>query len=104
VKEKLSIGGGGSWQWMKADVSTATRLPSGTDGNRIIQLPADESFTLTAGIAHNASKTMTYSFGGAVVFYGDAEVKNQDTQGISFSGKFDTNVLFVLGGSLQLRF
>jgi hypothetical protein len=61
------------------------------------------SRTRRVGVAHNASKTLTYSLGGAVVFSGDADV-DQTSQGVRFKGDFDTNVAFVLGGSLQWRF
>lgn len=74
-----------------------------SDSKRIILLPMDESVTLSLGVAHNASKTLTYSLGGAVVFSGDAEV-DQNSQGVRFKGDFDTNVDIVLGGSLQWRF
>jgi long-subunit fatty acid transport protein len=74
-----------------------------SDSKRIILLPLDESVTLSLGVAHNASKTLTYSLGGAVVFSGDADV-DQISQGVRFKGDFDTNVAFVLGGSLQWRF
>jgi long-chain fatty acid transport protein len=74
-----------------------------SDSERIILLPLDESVTLSLGVAHNASKTLTYSLGGAVVFSGSADV-DQISQGVRFKGDFDTNVAFVLGASLQWQF
>ncbi|MBW1788675.1 MAG: outer membrane protein transport protein [Deltaproteobacteria bacterium] len=74
-----------------------------SDADRVIQLPVDDAWTVSFGVAHNASKNLTFSLGGAVVFNGDARV-DQVTQGLQFSGEFDTNVDFVLGGSLQWRF
>ncbi len=73
-----------------------------SDANRIILLPVDEALTMSLGFAHN-TKTVTYSLGGAVAVSGDAKV-DQVTQGFRFAGEFDTNLTFVLGGSVQLRF
>ncbi len=74
-----------------------------SDSDRVIQLPADETLQVSLGVAHNRSKTLTYSLGGAVVFSGNAKV-DQVTQGFRFKGKFDTNVIFVLGGNVALQF
>jgi len=68
----------------------------------VIALPADEALFLSLGFAHN-TKTVTYALGGALVFNGDAEV-NDIAQGVQFSGDFDTNVIYVLGGSVEFRF
>ena len=73
------------------------------DNDRIIQLPVDESYTVSLGVAHNVSKNLTYTLGGAVVISGNAPV-DQVTQGYQFAGNFDTNVAIILGGSLQYRF
>ena len=73
------------------------------DADRIILLPVDESWTLSLGVAHNVTKDLTASLGGAVVFSGSGKVDNID-QGVQFSGKFDTNVAIALGGSVQWRF
>ena len=74
-----------------------------SDSNRIIQLPVDESYTLSFGVAHNVNKSLICTLGGAIVISGDAKV-DQITQGYQFSGKFDTNLAFILGGSFQYRF
>ncbi len=74
-----------------------------TDKNRIIQLPADDSWTLTIGVAHNFSKALTASLGGGVVFGGSAPIE-QITQGFQFAGHMRTSRVLILGGSLAWRF
>lgn len=74
-----------------------------SDDDRIILLPVDESLSLSLGVQHNASETLTFSLGGAAAFSGDAEV-DENLQGLRYKGNFDTNVAIVLGGSMQWRF
>ncbi len=71
--------------------------------DRTIDMPLDSIFTVSLGFAHNASKNLTYGVGGTVLFNGDAQI-NQNTQGVRFAGKFDTNIVFLVGGSAQWRF
>ena len=91
---------GGGADIIKAEVNYASSPVS--DSDRVIALPADEALSLSLGYAHN-TKTVTYALGGALVFNGDAEVNNI-AQGVQFSGDFDTNVIYVLGGSVEIRF
>ena len=74
-----------------------------SDANRIFLLPVDDSWTVSLGIAHNASKNLTYSLGGTVVINGAAKV-DQTSQGVRTVGQFNSNLVVVLGGSLQWRF
>lgn len=74
-----------------------------TDKNRIIQLPADDSWTLSIGVAHNFSKALTGSFGAGLVFGGSSPVE-QVLQGFQFAGHMRTNRVLILGGSLAWRF
>jgi len=74
-----------------------------SDTNRVFLLPVDDSWTVSFGIAHNASKNLTYSLGGAVVISGNASV-DQTSQGFRTIGEFSTNLAFVLGATLQWRF
>jgi long-chain fatty acid transport protein len=74
-----------------------------TDKNRIIQLPADDSWTLSIGVAHNFSKALTGSLGGGLVFGGSSPVE-QVLQGFQFAGHMRTNRVLILGGSLAWRF
>jgi long-chain fatty acid transport protein len=73
------------------------------DGDRTADLPLDSILALSVGFAHNASKSRTYGIGGTLLFNGDGRL-DQTAQGVRFAGEFDTNVVFVLGGSVQWRF
>jgi long-chain fatty acid transport protein len=73
------------------------------DRYRTVDLPLDSIFTVSLGFARNASESFSYAVGGTVMFNGDARI-NQNTQGVQFAGKFDTNVVFLVGGSAQWRF
>ena len=80
-----------------------TQAPTTYCLRRILLLPLDDSWTLSLGAAHSFSKSLTGSLGGAVVLGGSAPV---DTvlQGFHFVGKFRTNTVIVLGGSLAWNF
>ncbi len=73
------------------------------DGDRTIDLPLDDSFVVSLAAARNESENLTYGIGAAIIFNGDAEV-DQTAQGTRFAGEFDTNIIFVIGASLQWRF
>lgn len=73
------------------------------DGDRTADLPLDSILSLSLGFAHNASKSRTYAIGGTVLVNGDGEI-DQTAQGVRFAGEFDTNVVFLIGGSVQWRF
>jgi hypothetical protein len=48
-------------------------------------------------------KNIDYGIGATAIFAGDAEV-DQTSQGVRFAGKFDTNVLLILGATMTYRF
>jgi long-chain fatty acid transport protein len=73
-----------------------------SDNDRVIALPVDEALSLAFAYAHN-TPAATYAIGGALVFNGDAEV-NDINQGVQFSGDFDTNMIYVIGGTAEFRF
>lgn len=73
------------------------------DRDRTIDMPLDSILALSLGFAHNASKSLTYGIGGSILINGDAPV-DQTTQDVRFTGKFDTNIVFLVGGSVQWRF
>lgn len=73
------------------------------DEDRTIDLPLDDSFVVSLAAARNESENLTYGIGGAIIFNGNAEV-DQTAQGTRFAGEFDTNIIFVIGASLQWRF
>ena len=74
-----------------------------SDKNRLIQLFADDSWTLSIGAQHNLSKTLTAALGGGIVFNGNAPV-DQVLQGSHFKGDYGANRILMLGGSLAWRF
>lgn len=73
------------------------------DEDRTIDLPLDDSFVISLAASRNASESLTYGVGGAIIFNGDAAV-DQTAQGTRFAGEFDTNIIFAIGASLQWRF
>ncbi len=73
------------------------------DSDRTIDLPLDSVLALSLGLANNASKSLTYGVGASLMINGDSQV-DQTSQGVRFAGKFDTNVVFLVGGSVQWRF
>lgn len=73
------------------------------DGNRTVDLPLDSILALSFGFAHNASKGLTYAIGGSALINGDGQV-DQTAQNVRFAGEFDTNVVFLVGGSIQWRY
>jgi long-chain fatty acid transport protein len=73
------------------------------DSDRTIDLPLDSIFAVSLGFAHNASKSLTYGVGGSVLINGDGQV-DQTSQDVRFAGEFDTNIVFMVGGSVQWRF
>jgi long-chain fatty acid transport protein len=73
------------------------------DRDRTVDLPLDSIFTVSLGFARNVSKSFTYGIGATVMVNGDAQL-DQTTQGVRFAGKFDKNIIFLVGGSAQWRF
>ncbi len=73
------------------------------DGDRTVDLPLDSILALSFGFAHNASKGLTYAIGGSALINGDGQ-EDQTAQNVRFAGEFDTNVVFLVGGSIQWRF
>ena len=91
---------GGGADIIKFEVDYASSPVS--DNDRVIALPVDEALSLAFAYAHN-TPAATYAIGGALVFNGDAEV-NDINQGVQFSGDFDTNMIYVIGGTAEFRF
>ncbi len=73
------------------------------DRDRTIDLPLDNILALSLGFAHNASKGLTYGVGASLMINGDGQV-DQTTQDVRFAGEFDTNIVFLVGGTVQWRF
>jgi len=73
-----------------------------SDTNRTIDLPIDDAFKLSIA-AMKPGKKIDYGIGATAIFVGDSEI-DQTTQGVRFAGKFDTNVLLILGATMTYRF
>jgi len=73
-----------------------------SDTYRTIDLPIDDALKIIVGVL-KPGKTVDYGLGATALFLGDAKV-DQVAQGVRFAGKFDTNVLLILGATATFRF
>ena len=48
-------------------------------------------------------KKLSYALGASVMYAGDGKV-DQTAQNVRFKGKFDTNLVFSLGGTVRYTF
>ncbi len=74
-----------------------------SDGRRTIDLPMDEQLKLSAGMALDAAGGLDYSIGATLMYAGEGKV-DQTSQGVRFKGKFDTNLILFIGGSVRYVF
>jgi len=74
-----------------------------SDGKRTIDLPMDEQFKLSAGMAIQGSERLSYALGATVMYAGEGKV-DQTAQEVRFKGKFDTNLILFVGGSVRYVF
>ena len=71
-----------------------------SDGKRTIDLPMDEQFKLSAGMGIQGSERLSYALGATLMYAGEGKV-DQTAQEVRFKGKFDTNVILFVGGSVR---
>ena len=71
-----------------------------SDSKRTIDLPMDEQFKLSAGMGLQHTECLSYSLGATLMYAGQGKV-DQTAQGVRFKGKFDTNLVFFVGGALR---
>ncbi len=71
--------------------------------HRTFDLPVDEAYKLSAAYFWKGAKSLDYSLGGTMYFVGEANI-NQTVQGVRAAGKFDSNYILFLGGTVRYRF
>ena len=74
-----------------------------SDGKRTIDLPMDEQFKLSAGMGLQGTERLSYALGATLMCGGEGKV-DQTAQGVRFKGKFDTNLILFVGGSVRYVF
>jgi long-chain fatty acid transport protein len=71
--------------------------------HRTFDLPVDEAYKLSAAYFWEGAKSLDYSLGGTMYFIGDADI-DQTIQGVRAAGKYDSNYILFLGGTVRYRF
>ena len=74
-----------------------------SDSKRTIDLPMDEQIKLSAGMGLQQTENMSYAIGATLMYAGEAKV-DQTAQGVRFKGKFDTNLILFVGGTVRYVF
>jgi hypothetical protein len=74
-----------------------------SDGKRTIDLPMDEQIKLSAGMALQQTENLSYALGATLMYAGEGKV-DQTAQGVRFKGKFDTNFILFVGGTIRYVF
>jgi long-chain fatty acid transport protein len=74
-----------------------------SDSKRTIDLPMDSQLKLSAGMAVQGTKRLDYALGATLMYGGEGKV-DQTAQGERFKGKFDTNLILFLGGTVRYVF
>ena len=73
------------------------------DKNRTFDLPMDEIFKGSFAYFWQGKKNLDFALGGTLYLVGDARV-DQTSQGVHAKGKFDSNYILFLGGTLRYTF
>ena len=73
------------------------------DEDRSFDLPFDELYKLAASYSWRGDEQFDYSIASAVYFYGDSAI-DQTQQGVRTGGEFDTNVVVLMGATVNYRF
>jgi long-chain fatty acid transport protein len=71
--------------------------------HRTFDLPVDEYYKLSAGYGQKFRDKLDFALGATLMLVGDADIK-QTSQGVTAAGKFDTNYILFLGGTLRYEF
>ena len=74
-----------------------------SDSKRTIDLPMDEQIKLLAGMGLERTENLSYAIGVTLMYAGGAKV-DQTAQGVRFKGKFDTNFILFVGGTVRYVF
>ena len=73
------------------------------DKNRTFDLPMDEIFKGSFAYFWQGKKNLDFALGGTLYLVGDARI-DQTSQGVRAKGKFDSNYILFLGGTLRYTF
>jgi long-chain fatty acid transport protein len=73
------------------------------DRDRTIDLPFDETYKLSAAYGWHLDRDFSFALGGTLIYFGEGKV-DQTSQGVRFTGDFDTNVAMFLGGTVRYVF
>jgi hypothetical protein len=73
------------------------------NNHRTFDLPVDEAYKLSAAYFWKGARKLDYSLGGTMYFVGEANI-NQTVQGVRAAGKYDSNYILFLGGTVRYRF
>ena len=68
--------------------------------NRTIDLPLTDITRLSGGWGKRRTDKFDYGFGGTLYFAGSGNL-SQTNQGETIAGEFDTNIIFIVGGSVS---
>jgi len=71
--------------------------------HRTFDLPVDEAYKLSAAYFWKGASKLDYSVGGTMYFIGDANI-DLTAQGVRAAGKYDSNYILFLGGTMRYRF
>ena len=71
--------------------------------HRTFDLPVDEAYKLSAAYFWKGANKLDYSLGTTMYFIGNANI-DLTVQGVRAAGKFDSNYILFLGGTVRYRF
>ena len=74
-----------------------------SDRHRTLDLPFEELYKLSFAYSWEGQKDLDFSLGSTVYLIGDAKI-DQTSQGVRTKGKYDTNYIVFLGGTVRYRF
>jgi long-chain fatty acid transport protein len=74
-----------------------------SDRHRTLDLPFEELYKLSFAYAWKGQKDLDFSLGSTIYLIGDAKI-DQTSQGVRTKGKYDTNYIVFLGGTVRYRF
>ena len=74
-----------------------------SDRHRTLDLPFEELYKISFAYAWVGHKDLDFSLGSTIYLIGDAKI-DQTSQGVRTKGKYDTNYIVFLGGTVRYRF
>lgn len=74
-----------------------------SDRHRTLDLPFEELYKLSFAYGWKGKKDLDFSLGSTIYLIGDAKI-DQTSQGVRTKGKYDTNYIVFLGGTVRYQF